>query len=235
ACREALAARLPDYMVPAHFVLLVQLPLTPNGKVDRKALPAPDAGDAYAAPYLAPRNDVEWAICEVWQEVLGVEQVGIEDNFFNLGGDSILSIRVVSLLKSRGLAIEIRDIFQHQTVGQLAAQSRAGDAAEEPELEPFALLTDDERAALADEYEDAYPMSALQAGMVFHTQLEAFSGVYHDFMVEHVKCPWDEQQFARALATCIQEHPILRTGFLLHGERPLQVVHRSIALPLTVE
>ena len=235
ACREALAASLPDYMVPAHFVLLEQLPLTPNGKVDRKALPAPDAGDAYAAPYVAPRNDVEAAICEVWQEVLRRERVGIEDNFFNLGGDSILSIRVVSLLKSRGLAIEIRDIFQYQTVAQLAAQSRAGAAAEEPEFEPFALLTDDERAALADDYEDAYPMSALQAGMVFHTQLEAFSGVYHDFMAEHVKCPWDEQQFARALATCIQAHPILRTGFLLHGARPLQVVHRSMELPLTVE
>ncbi|HEX8686388.1 MAG TPA: amino acid adenylation domain-containing protein, partial [Pyrinomonadaceae bacterium] len=163
ACREALAARLPDYMVPAHFVLLERLPLTPNGKLDRKALPAPDAGDAYSAPYVAARDETEQAICEVWQEVLRHERVGVEDNFFSLGGDSILSIRVVSLLRARGIWLDIKDIFQHQTVALLARQARGGGgAAEEPELEPFALLTEGERSALADDYEDAYPMSALQ-------------------------------------------------------------------------
>ncbi len=235
AYREALAARLPDYMVPAHFVLMEQLPLTANGKVDRKALPTPDAEDTHTAPYVAPRNAAEQAICEVWQEVLGRGQVGVSDNFFNLGGDSILSIRVVSLLKSRGVSIEIRDIFQHQTVAQLAAQAREGGTDEESKLEPFALLTEEERAALGGEYEDAYPMSALQAGMVFHTQLEQFSGVYHDIAAEHVKCPWDEEKFRRALGACVEEHPILRTGFLLDRERPLQVVHRSIEPPLEVE
>jgi amino acid adenylation domain-containing protein len=118
--RNALQTRLPDYMVPSAFVIMEALPLTPNGKVDRKALPAPDAGDAYSAPYVAPRNEVERAICEVWQEVLGLDQVGIEDNFFSLGGDSILSIRVVSLLKGRGLSVEVKDIFQYQTVSLLA-------------------------------------------------------------------------------------------------------------------
>jgi amino acid adenylation domain-containing protein len=236
ACREALAARLPDYMVPAHFVLLERLPLTPNGKLDRKALPAPDAGDAYSAPYVAARDETEQAICEVWQEVLRHERVGVEDNFFSLGGDSILSIRVVSLLRARGIWLDIKDIFQHQTVALLARQARGGGgAAEEPELEPFALLTEGERSALADDYEDAYPMSALQMGMVFHTQLEGFNGVYHDITGEHVRCPWDEESFARALAVCIQEHPVLRTSFLLDRERPLQVVHRSIELPLAVE
>ncbi|HWW77506.1 MAG TPA: amino acid adenylation domain-containing protein, partial [Pyrinomonadaceae bacterium] len=120
AYREALAGRLPDYMVPSHFVLLDELPLTPNGKVDRKALPAPDAGQAHAQLYVAPRNATEEAICEVWREVLRRERVGVEDNFFSLGGDSILSIRVVSMLKARGLSIEIKDIFQHQTVALLA-------------------------------------------------------------------------------------------------------------------
>ncbi|HLM54865.1 MAG TPA: amino acid adenylation domain-containing protein, partial [Pyrinomonadaceae bacterium] len=233
--RQALAARLPEYMVPSAFVALDSLPLTPNGKVDRKALPAPDSEQAHPAVYVAPRNAVERAICEIWQEVLRRERVGIEDNFFTLGGDSILSIRVVSLLKGRGVRLDIKDIFQHQTVAQLALQARqASAAAEEPGLEPFALLTEEERSALGDEYEDAYPMSALQAGMVFHTQLENFSGVYHDIVAEHVKCPWDEESFARALAACFHEHPVLRTGFLLNGERPLQVVHRSIEPPLEV-
>src|SRR5256714_3321287 len=235
ARRAALQTRLPDYMVPAHFVVLDSLPLTPNGKVDRRALPAPDAEDAYTAPYVAPRDAVEAAICEVWQEVLRRERVGAEDNFFSLGGDSILSIRVVSLLKRRGLSVEVKDIFQHQRVSLLARQAREAAADEVPRLEPFALLTEEERDALAGDYEDAYPMSALQMGMVFHTQLEGFTGVYHNIAAEHVRCPWDEEQFRRALRACVEEHPVLRTGFLLHGERPLQVVHRSIELPLEVE
>src|SRR6185369_5745115 len=113
------------------------------------------------------------------------------------------------------------------------------EAASEKAIAPFALLTDSERATLGDGYEDVYedvyPMSALQTGMVFHTQLEQFSGVYHDIVAEHVKCPWDQQSFARALATCVEEHPVLRTSFRLDGERPLQLVRRAIELPLEVE
>ena len=102
-------------------------------------------------------------------------------------------------------------------------------------IAPFELLTAEERSTLGDGYEDAYPMSALQAGMVFHTQLEQFSGIYHDIMAEHVKCGWDGECFEQALAACIHEHPILRTGFRLDGARPLQHVHKAIALPLEVK
>ncbi len=234
--RDALQRRLPDYMVPAHFVLLDQLPLTANGKVDRKALPAPDAGDVEAA-YLAPRNETEQALCEVWQEVLKVDRVGVQDNFFSLGGDSILSIRVVSLLKSRGIPLDVKDIFQHQTVEQLAMQAGQAAAGEQAEpLEPFALLTEQERSELGDgRYEDAYPMSALQAGMVFHTQMEQFSGIYHDIIAEHVRCPWDRACFEYALSVCMQEQPLLRTVFKLEGERPLQVVLGEVEPPLEVE
>jgi aryl carrier-like protein len=117
--RQYLQTRLPDYMVPSAFVLLDELPLTPNGKVDRRALPAPE-GDSQLTAYVAPRNAIEQALCEVWQEVLKRERVGINDNFFTLGGDSILSIRVVAMLKTRGLTLGINEIFQHQTVALLA-------------------------------------------------------------------------------------------------------------------
>src|SRR5688572_3826741 len=224
-------------MVPAWIALLEALPLTANGKVDRKALPAPEEEDGPTALYVGPRNAIEQAMCEVWQETLKVEQVGIRDNFFSLGGDSILSIRVVGTLKNRGILVEIKDIFQHQTIEQLALQAqRATELPETGKLESFALLMEEERAwAVEQDYEDAYPMSALQAGMVFHTQLEQFSGVYHDIVAVHVKCPWDRGCFEQALAACIEEQPILRTGFRLEGERPLQVVHRWIELPLEVE
>src|SRR5258708_5910827 len=83
--------------------------------------------------------------------------------------------------------------------------------------------------------EDAYPLCALKGGMVFHTQLEKFSRIYHDIDSQYVRCPWDRQCFERALSSCIQEHPILRTGFFLDGDRPLQVVYESCTLPLFVE
>jgi len=92
-------------------------------------LPAPDGSEGEAAAYVAPRNAIEQVLCEVWAEVLKRERVGVQDNFFSVGGDSILSIRIVSLLKSRGLVIDIKDIFQHQTIAQLAPridQDRTG-------------------------------------------------------------------------------------------------------------
>src|SRR6185436_13749181 len=121
--REGLAGRLPEYMAPARIVLLEALPLTANGKVDRKALPAPEGEDGTAALYVGPRNTIEQAMCEIWQEVLDRYPVGVQDNFFSLGGDSILSIRVVAMLKGRGILVEIKDIFQHQTIEQLSLQS----------------------------------------------------------------------------------------------------------------
>ena len=234
--KSYLQQRLPAYMVPAAFVLLDDLPLSANGKVDRRALPAPDGEDISGGVYVEPRNAVERAMCDVWQEVLKRDRVGVRDNFFSLGGDSILSIRVVSQLRLRGIGLKVRDIFQHQTVEHLAAQAGvSAPVATAPALQAFGLLTDEEKSGLTEAYEDAYPMSALQAGMVFHTQLEKFSGIYHDIMAEHVRCPWDRERFGQALAACIEEYPVLRTGFRLDGARPLQHVHRRIEPPLEVE
>ncbi len=234
ACRNALLATLPAYMVPAALVTLPALPLTRNGKVDRDKLPAP-TGNESTAPYTAPRNDAEAALCEVWQAVLQCGQVGALDNYFSLGGDSILSIRTVSMLGSRGWALDIKDLFQHQTVARIAPCLRREQGAEPSESwQPFAQLQEQERARYDARYDDAYPMSSLQAGMVFHTQAESFSGIYHDIIADHVRCPWDRGSFEQALASCIAEHPILRTGFRLDGERPLQHVHVEQPLPLEV-
>ncbi|MGH3616015.1 MAG: amino acid adenylation domain-containing protein, partial [Pseudonocardia sp.] len=119
--RGFLRQSLPDYMVPSAFVALDALPLSPNGKVDRAALPAPDRWLAAGRDHVAPRTDVERALTEIWAEMLEVERVGIEDNFFSLGGDSILSIQVVSRARRAGVRMTSQDIFQHQTVASLAA------------------------------------------------------------------------------------------------------------------
>jgi amino acid adenylation domain-containing protein/non-ribosomal peptide synthase protein (TIGR01720 family) len=121
ALREHLAGLLPPHMVPAVFVPLQRLPLTPNGKTDRRALPAPGpAHTAATGPRTAPRTDTERRIARVWSDVLGVEDIGADDNFFHLGGDSILSMQVVSRLRREGLHLATRDLFTHQTVAELA-------------------------------------------------------------------------------------------------------------------
>jgi amino acid adenylation domain-containing protein/non-ribosomal peptide synthase protein (TIGR01720 family) len=125
--REFIKAKLPEYMTPAAFALLEALPLTPNGKVDRRALPAlngsgpnphdlPDLSNGFAAP----RNKVEEVLAGIWAQVLGVKRVGIHDNFFEMGGDSILSIQVVGKANQQGLRVTPRQIFQHPTIAELS-------------------------------------------------------------------------------------------------------------------
>jgi hypothetical protein len=99
--REALSSVLAEYMVPSAYVMLPSLPLTPNGKLDRRALPAPDASAVVSRAYEAPLGEVEEAIAQVWQELLGLERVGRHDQFFELGGHSLLAIQVVSRLRQR--------------------------------------------------------------------------------------------------------------------------------------
>ncbi|MFE9450989.1 non-ribosomal peptide synthase/polyketide synthase [Streptomyces sp. NPDC006739] len=122
--RPQLAESLPPHMVPSVFVPLERLPLTPNGKTDRRALPAPGPAQILAGPRVAPRTDTERRIARIWADVLGIEEVGADDNFFALGGDSILSMQVVSRLRRDGLHLATRDLFTHQTVAELAAVVR---------------------------------------------------------------------------------------------------------------
>ncbi|MFF5858750.1 non-ribosomal peptide synthase/polyketide synthase [Streptomyces sp. NPDC012751] len=123
--RLHLAGLLPPHMVPSVFVPLDRLPLTPNGKLDRRALPAPGPAQAADGPRTAPRTDTERRIARIWADVLGIEEVGADDNFFALGGDSILSMQVVSRLRRDGLHVATRDLFTHQTVAELATVVRA--------------------------------------------------------------------------------------------------------------
>jgi amino acid adenylation domain-containing protein/non-ribosomal peptide synthase protein (TIGR01720 family) len=128
--KEHLRGFLPEYMVPAHILLLDRLPKLPGGKLDRKALPDPEWSGQ--DPFRAPRTQVEQDLAAVWREVLGVERIGIDDNFFELGGDSIVSLQVVSRARQAGWAIAPGDLFRHQTVASLA---RAAQAVAEPAAE----------------------------------------------------------------------------------------------------
>jgi amino acid adenylation domain-containing protein/non-ribosomal peptide synthase protein (TIGR01720 family) len=131
ALRRSLRERLPDYMVPAAFVTLHALPLTPNGKVDRKALPAPEPPVA-REEYAAPRTREEGLLAAVWAQVLRLPRVGVDDNFFALGGDSILAVQIVARVREMGLAFTVRQVFEHQTVASLARHVTATDTAAAP-------------------------------------------------------------------------------------------------------
>ncbi|WP_271196262.1 non-ribosomal peptide synthetase, partial [Azotobacter vinelandii] len=115
--QQGLQARLPDYMVPAHILLLERLPLTANGKLDRRALPKPGI---VAQGYVAPVGEIEEKLAAIWTEVLKLERVGSHDNFFELGGDSILSLQIIARAKRQGIKLTPKQLFEKQTIGQLA-------------------------------------------------------------------------------------------------------------------
>jgi len=120
--RGFLRARLPEYMVPARFMLLESLPLTLNGKVDRRALPALSGpGSESETSFVAPRTEVESRLSAIWAQTLGLERVGVHDNFFKLGGDSILGVQIIAKARQAGYSLVAKDIFRHQNIAELAA------------------------------------------------------------------------------------------------------------------
>jgi len=147
--REYLQERLPSHMVPAQFVMLAQLPLSKNGKVDRRALPEPGMErPAIDAPYVEASSAEERALTRVWQQVLGLEGIGVHDNFFTLGGDSIRSLQVVSTARAEGLQIALVQLFQTPTIHGLAAHARWSAEPAPLAQRPFGLVSDDDRAKL---------------------------------------------------------------------------------------
>ncbi|SFW28284.1 non-ribosomal peptide synthetase, partial [Pseudomonas sp. NFACC04-2] len=118
--RGHLHAQLPDYMVPAAYVRLDALPLTANGKLDRRALPVPDQDAVVSRVYEAPQGEVETLLTQIWQEVLGLQQVGRHDNFFELGGHSLLAIRLLGLMAQANLTMSLAELFQHESVASMA-------------------------------------------------------------------------------------------------------------------
>ncbi|QKN90760.1 surfactin non-ribosomal peptide synthetase SrfAA [Bacillus amyloliquefaciens] len=142
ALKAALKDTLPDYMVPAFWVEMDELPVTANGKIDKKALPSPDI-EAGSAAYKAPETEMETLLSDIWQEVLGLEQIGVSDNFFTLGGDSIKGIQMASRLNQHGYKLEMKDLFQHPTIEELVSyvERTEGKQADQGPVEGEADLT----------------------------------------------------------------------------------------------
>ncbi|WP_063748729.1 non-ribosomal peptide synthetase, partial [Chondromyces apiculatus] len=216
AYREHLRAKLPDYMIPAAFVVLDALPLTPSGKVDRKALPAPDGRLEDALAFVAPRTPVEEILAGIWALLLGLDRVGVQDNFFELGGHSLLATQVSARLRTvLGVELPLRVLFEAPTVAGLAAQveaaQRAGAVQEDLPLVPVP------RSA-------PLPLSFAQERLWFLDRLEPNSPFYNISLIVRLSGPLVVGALARGLRALGQRHESLRTTFPSLEGQPYQAI-----------
>jgi amino acid adenylation domain-containing protein len=257
-----LRQRLPDYMIPAHLMQLEALPLLVNGKVDRQALPRPEQQLRPEETLVRPRTALERSLAQIWTRILHASQISIDDDFFALGGDSISALSLVGLARKAGFAFSVNQLFQYPTIARLAAcvtsspqptlypqVSRLKPGGEEDisndspllHLSPTALdwiVAQDtdapsDLAVLKEELEDAYPLSGMQAGLLFHSQETSGSGVYISHIGLHLEGRLSFRAFIQSWDQLVRTTPVLRTSFI-EGDIQAQVVWRKASLPLMV-
>lgn len=236
--RARLREDLPEFMLPQRLVHVPSLPLTANGKVDVAALRELEAQAPATREqaYVAPRTDTERLLARVWEQVLRQPRLGADADFFVAGGDSLRVLDVIRLVREAGYSFSPRDLFRHPTIAQLAAVLKpVGEVPHRRALAPFALL-DPAHAASCREAgdEDVYPLTALQEGMVFHSQFREGSSAYLDLMSCRVRGPFEENAFAAALERLVEQQPVLRTRFLRNADGAWQKVKQTVPLPLKV-
>ncbi|WP_281887482.1 non-ribosomal peptide synthetase [Paenibacillus sp. YYML68] len=214
--KSRLASELPGYMVPSFFVQLEVMPLTPNGKVDRRALPAPDAAAQAGDTYVAPRTRMEEDLARIWQQVLGLERVGVTDHFFEIGGHSLRATALVAHIhKELNKSIQLRDVFRNPTVESMAL------AIESMEPNKYAEIP----VAAAQAH---YPVSSAQKRMFILNQLSGASLSYNMPNALRMEGPIDSDGLEQAFRTLIERHETLRTSFEVVNGEPVQIVHDQV-------
>ncbi|WNV87780.1 non-ribosomal peptide synthetase [Umezawaea sp. Da 62-37] len=230
--RAHLAVTLPDYMVPPRVLTLDAFPLSPNGKLDRRALPEPTVE---TTGHVEPGTPVEIELARIWAEVLGYERIGAHDNFFASGGNSIHFVTVLAKARAVGIGFTFQQFFANPTVAELARSVAEGAHVAERPVGPFELLTPADRERVPAGVESAYPLTQLQAGLVFQSELSHGTAEYHDILSYMIKSPFDTGRFEEAVRILVRRNPIFRTGYHLTGfDEYLQLVHEEAPLPLEI-
>ncbi|MFJ1997644.1 amino acid adenylation domain-containing protein [Streptomyces asiaticus] len=223
--RRYVESAVPEYMVPSAFVLLDDMPLTSGGKIDRKALPAPDLRTVLEVGYVAPRTPEEEAVCRVYADLLGATKVGIDDDFFALGGHSLIATRVVARLRSAvGIAVPLKTVFQQRTPRELAATlTAAARSGPEPELPPLVPTRHDQPVPLT--------FAQQQTDLFFDDLLNA--GHWNIPMAVRVSGELDLDCLRRSMDLLLDRHEALRTAFVREADGYVQVIRPSA--PVQVE
>lgn len=212
--KDALAKELPDYMVPAYFMLLDQMPLTPNGKIDRKALPEPQIGAG--VEYVAPATPIEETLLEIWAEVLGVKEIGTMHNFFDLGGHSLKAATIVTKIhKALNVDVPLKEIFINPTIKELAACIENAEENIYASIKPV-------------EERENYPVSSSQRRIYVLNQLEQASVGYNLPRVLMVYGKLDRERLEATMQALIRRHETLRTSLRRVKDEIVQIVHPEV-------
>jgi amino acid adenylation domain-containing protein len=223
--RDYLKQEVPDYMVPQAIAVLAKFPLTPNGKIDRQALPEPQAAQRTS---IAPRNETEQKIAEIWAEVLrrDLPSISIDDNFFDLGGHSLMATQVVSRIR-RGLSVELplRTLFEHATISALAREAQKIAGIEQGEVLALKRVS----------REEPLPLSFAQQRLWVLDRIEPDNPLYNIPRAFQLKGLLDIPSLTRALNEIVRRHESLRTTFATgnNGE-PVQVISASSQLDVPI-
>ncbi|NLD49227.1 MAG: amino acid adenylation domain-containing protein, partial [Clostridiaceae bacterium] len=218
--RSFLSKELPDYMIPSYFMSIESIPLSPNGKVDRKALPDPDGNIYTGVEFVAPRNNIENKLATVWKEILKLERVGVLDDFFNLGGDSLkATILNARIHKEFDVSIPLREIFQNPTIEKLAKVIESSSKSIYATIKPVPKM-------------DYYPLSSAQKRIYVVEQYQETGTSYNIAEQIFIEGKLDFNRLEYAFKALIMRHETLRTSFVMVGGKPVQVIHDDVPFKL---
>jgi len=226
--RSFLKSKIPSYMVPSAFVFLEVMPLTPNGKIDRRTLPAPDSSSFGSSTLkIAPRTPTEELIAAIWAEVLGLEKVGTDENFFEIGGHSLKAMQAIARIGDTfSIQLPVRELFQLPTIAELAQwiETAWNETATESQL-----------PAIAPKARDAdIPLSFAQQRLWFLDQLEGKSATYNIPQAIRLDGSLDVAALEAALKEILRRHEVLRTNFQVKNGIPFQVIAPASNLNIPV-
>lgn len=219
--RNYLSAILPEAMIPTTLTRVAAFPTNHNGKLDKEALLQTVGSNEQPQSNSSPITPLEKRLCEIWQTVLGIPQVGVTDNFFQLGGDSIQSIRLIAMMQAIGFYVSVSDIFQHKTIAQLIANTDHAAQTDNNTYQAFSLLDTATRAQLMageqSAIEDSYPAGYLQMGMLVASMKQDANGAYHDIFSYTIQRPLEKTKLLTLFKALCLKYPLLRTGFKEHA------------------
>lgn len=244
--RTQLQTLLPEYMIPSRYLMVDQMPLNANGKIDKKRLIALEVNEiSNGEEFIEPRNESEEKVLNIWKEILQLDKISVKDNFFAIGGDSMKTIQLSTQIKKRiGLQLAVADIYKHHTVESLADFLFGGSVSDHNEdLSKGILILEEFKNKLTDEvssfqfsenFEDFYPVSPIEQGMIFSSLINSVEPVYYDQFVYSLSIS-DLTKFSEALSILMERHSILRTKYFINSfSEPLKVVIRQIDPPIEV-